>query len=267
MPASAREPCGTFVLVLCGQPEQKYGCRFTASAGVRQQLRHGEVDDEMAPVERRVQARQPFGDRRHHARRAQLAQRRQQRRHAVRCGLSGDARSLCIRQRIQQVPDLPLDHRRLLLDDEDLFEPLRELEQARRLERIDQPDLVDAHARGGERVRVQLQPPQHLHEVVVRLADGDDAERRVRARDDVLVDRVHAREGSHRIELCCEPRFESERRQIDRTHVQRLGRREVDRQREVERHRIQIDRHARLDHFGDRLEADPAPEKRDSAQP
>src|ERR1700746_1091135 len=32
MPACATEPSGTFVDVLCGQPEQKYGVRFTESA-------------------------------------------------------------------------------------------------------------------------------------------------------------------------------------------------------------------------------------------
>jgi hypothetical protein len=31
MPACAREPSGTLVLVLCGQPAQKYGMRLTAS--------------------------------------------------------------------------------------------------------------------------------------------------------------------------------------------------------------------------------------------
>ena len=46
-----------------------------------------------------------------------------------------------------------------------------------------------------------LEPAQHLHQVVVRLAAGDDAEGGVRRLDDLAVERVDLGERGHRVEL------------------------------------------------------------------
>ena len=227
---------------------------------VGQQRRHREIDDEVAPVERRVQPRQPLGNDSHDARRPQFAQRRQQWL-ALRIRLAGDARPLLVGHGVQQLLDLPLDDRRFFFDDEDLLQPVRKVEHARRLEREDEADLVNTHARRGERVRIEFEAAQHFHEIEMCLADGDDAQRRARAGDDMLVERVDPGERAHSVELQRQPLFQCERRQIDRAHMQGLRGYEVHRQREVQRHRVEVHRHAGLDHFADRLEAHPRARK------
>mmetsp|Transcript_11397 Transcript_11397/g.22194 ORF Transcript_11397/g.22194 Transcript_11397/m.22194 type:complete len:260 (-) Transcript_11397:623-1402(-) len=178
-----------------------------------------EVDDEMAAVQRGVQPRQPVGHGAHDAARAQLAKGRQHGR-AVLVRLADDARALEVGQVVEQLLDLALDHRALLLDDQYIGQVGAELDDARRLQRVDQAHLVDPHAGGGQRIRVQVQPAQHFHEVVVRLADRDDAQRGRRAHDDVLVDAVDLGKGAHRIELVREARLQIQRRQVDRADVQ-----------------------------------------------
>ena len=228
---------------------------------VAEQLRHREVDHQMPPVERGVQAREPVGHHLHHPRGAQLAERGQERR-AVGRGfphrvLARDSGPLRVGQIEQQLLDLALDHRRLFFDHQHLLKPLCKLRDARRLQREHQAHLVDPHPGRGKRVGVELQAAQHFHEIEMRLADGDDAERGARVGHDMFVQRVHPRKGAHRVELGGEARFELQRRQVDRAHMQVVIRCEVHRQREVQRHRVQVHRHARLDHFADRLEADP----------
>ena len=73
--------------------------------------------------------------------------------------------------------NLPLHHRGFFLDHQEVGQPLGELGNARGFERVNQADLVDAHAGGCQGVRVQVQAAQHFQEVEMRLADGDDAKR------------------------------------------------------------------------------------------
>ncbi len=226
--------------------------------GVGQQRGHREVDDQRPAVERRVQPREPLGDHGHDARGPQLAQGRDQR-PTLGVGLAGNPWALGVGHCVEQLLDLALDDRRLFLDDQDVLDIGDEVEHARGLDRVDQADLVDAHAGGGQRVGVERQAAQDLHEVVVRLADRHDAQRRARAGHDVLVDRVELRERAHRIELEREPGLDLERGQVERAHVQVGARGRVDRQREVQPHAVEVDRHARLDDLADCLEADPGP--------
>ena len=99
---------------------------------------------------------------------------------------------------VEHGAQLLLDHRPLFLDDEDLLQAPRKVLHARRLDRVGEPELVDAHAVRRERLQRDVQPAQRLHQVVVRLAGGDDAYGGAAAFDDVAVDAVHAREGAPR---------------------------------------------------------------------
>ena len=73
MPACAREPSGTLVEVLCGQPEQKYGARLTASLAFESSS--GTVKSRTRWRRSSAEARsEPVGDDRDQARRPQLAE-------------------------------------------------------------------------------------------------------------------------------------------------------------------------------------------------
>ena len=146
MPACAREPSGTLVLVLCGQPAQKYGTRLTASLALRQQLRRREVAHVLQVVAERAVAREvardPVRDEFDQPRRAQLAERGHQRRTVRRRACRRCIGRWSRLRVVEQVAQLRLDHGRLLLDDEDLAQPAREGAHARGLERERQPHLV-----------------------------------------------------------------------------------------------------------------------------
>ena len=180
------------------------GLAAHAVGGVAQQAGRQEVDNEVAAVQCGVEPRQPVGHRAHDAAGAQLAQGAQYRR-AVLVRLADDARALELGQVVEQLLDLALHHRALFLDDQHVGQVAAELDDARRLQREHEADLVDPYTRCGQRVGVQVQPAQHLHEVVVRLADRDDAQRGCRAGDDVFVDAVDLGESLYRVELVRQP--------------------------------------------------------------
>ena len=179
MPACAREPSGTLVEVLCGQPAQKYGHALDRVAFVREQLGNGEVADEMAPVELGEAAGEPARDDLDQARRAQLAELADER---LAAGVALADHGRPERAVVEQVAQLLLDEAGLFLDDQDLVEPGGEGIEPGRLERIREADLVDADAGGGKCVERDVEAAEHLEQVEVRLAAGDDADRRARRR-------------------------------------------------------------------------------------
>ena len=173
---------------------------------VAEQLRQREVAHVRAAVGKAAGkvADQPVGRQLDQARGAQLAQRRDQRRAlGVLLAQNGGAQS--VGRVVEQLAQLRLDHRAFFLDDQDFLQPLRKRQRARGLHRKRQADLVQAHTRFGQHGGRDLQAPQHFHQVVVRLAAGDDAHRGVRRFDDVAVDGIHRRKRRHRLQLVRQP--------------------------------------------------------------
>ncbi|MCG3190125.1 MAG: hypothetical protein LKCHEGNO_02736 [Burkholderiaceae bacterium] len=239
-------------------------------ARVGQQLGQREVAHVLQVVAQRAVvrevARDPVRDDLDQPRRPQLAERRHQR---LPCGvaLADDHRPLGRRRVVEQVAQLGLDHRRLLLDDEDLLQAARELAQPRRLDRERQPHLVQPHAGGGEHRRRDLQPAQYLHQVEVRLAAGDDAHAGLRRHDHLAVDRVDARERAHRGQLVVQAHLDARARQVGPAVVQAVGRCRVAGERahgigvapalDAREHRVEVDGGAAFDHLRQRGEPDP----------
>ena len=126
---------------------------------------------------------------------------------------------------------LRLDERALLLDDDDVLEPARELADADRLERPGHADLVDAHADVARFLGADAEIFERLQHVEIALAGRDDAEPRARRIDHDAIDAVRARErdrGLHRVPV--QTHFLIERR-IGPADVETAGR-----QREIGRH-------------------------------
>ena len=234
--------------------------------GAGGQARHGEVDDEGAAVQPRIMRRQPGRDRLDQPGGAQLAQLAQQRRAAA-VALADQRRPGVGGRGVEQLAQLLLDDRRLLLDDQDLAQAVREGAQPRGLDRPAQAHLVEPHAGGGELRRRQVEPAQHLHQVRMRLADGDDADRGLRRLDHHPVDRIDAREGAHRVELGVQALLDRQRGQVGPAVVQAVGRRReagsrshrvgVMPARRRAGDRVQVDGGAALDHLRERGHADP----------
>ena len=224
---------------------------------VREDLRCDQIDHAFAAIERRLVLREPVREHRQNARRPQLAERRQQQR-AVFGMLADHDRPRALRAVVQIVLDLLLDDRAFLLDHQHFGQAGNERVDARHFQRKRQTDLVDPHA---GRVQIgdrQIEPAQRFHQIQMRLAARNDPHVRVRARRDPFVDAVHAREVAHRVELRVHPRFDRQARQIGPAIVQAAGgRREILRHGPFGLQRIEIDRRARFDRFGDRLVADP----------
>ncbi len=126
---------------------------------------------------------------------------------------------------------------------------------------------MDANPRRSERIERDVEASEHLEQVEVRLAAGDDADRRARRRDDVAVDRIDLRERAHRVELGVQARLDLQRRQVGPAVVQAVGRGDEaglggDRGRvlpggDARVRLVEVDRRAALDDFRERREADP----------
>jgi hypothetical protein len=101
----------------------------------------------------------------------------------------------------------------------------------------------------------------------VRLAAGDDAHARLRRSDDLAIERIHLRERAHRVELGEQALLDGQRGQVGPAVVQAVRRRLQARRRahgvgvgpagHARGHRVEVDRAAALDHFGQGREADP----------
>jgi hypothetical protein len=220
MPACAREPFGHLGRGVVRAAGAEVRHALDRVAFVREQLGDGEVAHEVAPVELREAIGEPARDDLDQARRPQLAELADERL-AARVALADHLRPHGAV--VEEVAQLLLDQAGLLLDDEDLVEAVGERVEPRRLDRIGEADLVDANAGGGERIERDVEAAEDLEQVEVRLAAGDDADRRARARDDVAVDRIDLRERAHRVELGVQALLDLQRRQVGPAIVQAVG--------------------------------------------
>ncbi len=160
---------------------------------------------------------------------------------------------------VELLLELVLDDLPLFLDDEDLFQPFRELPDPLGLERPRHRDLVDAEAdlRGIGVGDAEI--GERLPHVEVALAAGDDPEPRLGRIDDDPVELVHAAVVQRGVDLVVlHPRLGGEER------VGPADREAVRRQRKIvrddDRRAVRTDVHGRrgLDGVGDAFEAHPA---------
>ena len=79
---------------------------------------------------------------------------------------------------VEDADELVLDEAALLLDDEDVLEPVGKTPRALGLERPGQPDLVERDAERRARRVVDAELGQRLAQIEIGLAGGDDAEAR-----------------------------------------------------------------------------------------
>ncbi len=161
---------------------------------------------------------------------------------------------------VELLLELVFDDRALLLDDQDLLEPLGEMADALALERPGHRHLVEADADIGGMRLVDPQIVQRLAHVEIGFAGGDDAKARIRAVDDNAVEPIGAGKGQCRIELVfVQPVFLFERL-VGPADVEAARRHlEILRQHDVGAFRRDVDRGRAVDRLGDRLERDPAP--------
>src|SRR5215212_915409 len=139
----------------------------------------------------------PRGDRAGHHVGVQVELGRQQPLAAV-VALADDAGRVC--GAVEHLLELRLEERALLLDDEDLVEPVGELADDLRLQRPDHAELQQPD--GGQ--PLEAETAQGVHEIAVGLAGRDDAEPRVASAVDsveAVLARVREREvGAHAVQ-------------------------------------------------------------------
>ena len=102
---------------------------------------------------------------------------------------------------VEQLLELALDQRALLLDHDDLLEAGGEGAHGRRLERPDQAELQDPKTEPSRLLRADAELVQRLAEVEPGLAGRDDAEPRRRGVEEQAVEPVAAGERARRVEL------------------------------------------------------------------
>ena len=112
-----------------------------------------------------------------------------------------DARTPVGRKAVGGVLDLDLDDPALLLDHQDLLEPVGELEHALHLERMGHDNLVDADAEIRRHPVGDAELAEGLHDIGVGLAACDDAEARPRRFEHRTIEPVRARERLRRLDL------------------------------------------------------------------
>jgi hypothetical protein len=209
MPAMAREPSGTLVLVLCGQPEQNQGWRSPVDLQHLHRALLG-LHDGQARVHARgdvaghAQLLQALGNGLGNQRGRQVGVGAQQvlaRGVGHRPFAAGVAFAHVVELAqhvgahvgapvVQLFLELVFDDLALFLHHQDLLQAGGELARDLRLQRPHHAHLVQADAQLPAGVVVQPQVQQRLARVVVGLAAGDHAEAVVRAFDHVVVERL-----------------------------------------------------------------------------
>ncbi|MGY4433491.1 hypothetical protein ACVWWO_005968 [Bradyrhizobium sp. F1.13.1] len=255
MPASAFDPSGTFVDVLCGHPEQKYGVRVdTADVDRARSLRHqaGCARGEIKAWEHRIEtackhpserARRQFADPGDQPRAGFVV-------------LTDHALGFFARIIVKIFLELAFDDTALLLDHEDLALALHEGHRVMQRQRPDHANLVDVDADAAAGRFVEIHQPQRFHQIEMGFACGDDAVGSARDIVDVTIDRIGLCEGVDRVLLRLQPLLDLRPRQIGPAIVQAAGWRRVVRSVEGAR-RAQRDGGAGFHDLRDRLEADP----------
>ena len=177
MPPTARLPSGTRVEVLCGQPEQKCGKRWTSSPNGREpavlllEEAHALLD-----IGARMETAHALREHARDQRWRQLAVRRQQPLAAL-VLLADDHRPPLRLPVVELLLELALDDAALLFDDHDLLEALGELPDRLGLERPAHADLEELDTDLGGARGVDAEILERLQHVEVGLARGDEPSR------------------------------------------------------------------------------------------
>jgi hypothetical protein len=226
MPASAFDPSGTRVEVLCGQPEQKYGVRVAPAhrdhpvvrgqqrGGPFRQLHLGSKRVEPPGDDGQQQGGRQFAGPRHQpfARLVALAD------HHARL-VAGPV--------VEILFELAFDDAALFLDDEDLFLFPDEIQRVAARQRPHHADLVDVDAKLAALGLAKTEQAQRLHQVEMALAGGNDAEAGILDVVDAAVDRVGLGKGEDGVLLRFHPLLDLRTRQIRPAVVQPARRRHV----------------------------------------
>ena len=155
---------------------------------------------------------------------------------------------------------LRFDERTFFFDDDDVFEPTRELADADRFERPGHADLVDANADFARIRFADAEVFQRLQDIEVTFAGGDDAEPRLGRIEHDAIELVRARERAGRLHRVLVQAHFLVQRRIGPADVESAFRHlEIGRDHDVELVRIDNDAGTGFHGFRDRLEADPAP--------
>jgi len=172
--------------------------------------------------------------------------------------LADDARAHVLAPVVELLLELVFEQLALFLDDEDLLQPFGEMPHAFGFQRPDHADLVEPDADlGGEPV-VDAEVVESLAHVQIGLAAGDDAQARVRAVDDDLVELVGAGVGQCGVELVVQQALFLHQAVVRPSDVEPARRQRGIGQRDLDAMRVDVNRSGGLDRVGHRLEGDPA---------
>ena len=163
-----------------------------------------------------------------------------------------------VRPAVEQLLELPLDQPALLLDHDDLLEPVGERQQRLPLERPDQAELQDPQAQPLRQRLVDAEVVERLAQIEVGLAGRDDPEPRSLAVEDRSVEAVGRGERAHRLELEAVQALLLGERRVRPADVEAARRQRELGRGDLEPRRIELDRGGGVDRVVDALEPDPA---------
>ena len=165
--------------------------------------------------------------------------------------LADHARTLAILQVIQFFLQRVFEDLALFFHHEDFIEALGKFVHAVRFQRPGHADLVQADADVGRRLLVDAQVGQRLARIEVGFAGRDDADARLRAVPDDLIELVGTRIRQRRIPFVAVHAHFLFQHRVGPADVQATGRQlEVGRQHDLHAVRVEIDGGARLDDVG-----------------
>ena len=205
-----------------------------------------------------VDRREALGDHPGDHRRGQLGEVRQQR-VALLVELADHPRTLADGPVVELPGELVLDDAALLLDHQNLVQPLGELVHRDRLQRPAHADLEHPQADRGAQRFVQAQVIQRLTHVEIGLAGGDDAKPRIRRIEHHPVQVVGPGEGACGVDLVqVEALFLSQRRVRPADVHAVLGQLEIFRDARLHAQRVDFHHGGGIDVLGDGLQRHPA---------
>ena len=165
--------------------------------------------------------------------------------------LADHARTLAVFEVVQLFLQRVFEDLPLFFHHEDFVEALGEFMHAVRFQRPGHADLVQADADVGRRLLVDAEIGQRLARVQIRFAGRDDADARLRAVPDDLVELVGTRIRQRRIPFVAVHAHFLFQHRVGPADVQATGRHlEVGRQGDLHAVRVEIDGGARLDDVG-----------------
>ncbi len=272
----AREPSGTLVerIVRTARAVVRHALDRQPRPGERGFLGLDEGKPRLDAVGS-VKARNAAGNRTRNHRRSELAGRRQQpfaMPHpgprfsrggplAILVELADDARTHRFLPVVEFFLQLILEELTLLLDDQNLLQPIGELPHAFGLERPHHADLVHTQADRRSGGRINAEVIERLAHVEIALAAGDEAEAGIGAIDHCAVQLVDAAIGERGVQLVVQQALFLHQRRIGPAQVEPISRQRkilLRRDHGIHPERIDLHRGGRLHRIGQRLERHPA---------